>query len=151
MQPKVETSAPRAARRELQRFAKFLVVGVTGFVVDTGVLTALVFFFSTDRRLAKGVAFCFAVATTFVMNRFWAYRESRSKTVLAQIAQFLLISLVGLGINLLVFAAVDHALHARLGSIIALYAAQVAAVGTALVWNFAANRLITYGDVKLGE
>jgi putative flippase GtrA len=48
------TSKPltRAASRELQRFIKFLVVGGVGFVVDTGSLTALVFLFSADRRLA---------------------------------------------------------------------------------------------------
>jgi putative flippase GtrA len=97
------------------------------------------------------VSFCLAVATTFTLNRVWAYKESRSKNVHSQVVQFLLISLVGLVINLVVFGAVDRFLHARVGSALALYSAQACAVGTALIWNFIANRFITYGDVKLGE
>lgn len=144
------TPLTRGATREFQRFIKFLVVGGVGFVVDTGSLTALVFLLSSDRRLAKGLSFCLAVATTFTLNRVWAYRESRSKSMGAQLVQFLGISLVGLVINIVVFGLVDRLLHERVGSAPALYAAQVCAVGTALVWNFIANRLITYNDVKLG-
>jgi putative flippase GtrA len=138
-------------RQEVRRFLKFLAVGAMGFVVDTGTLTGLVFFARVDSRVAKGVAFCMAVLFSFVWNRFWTYRESRAKPMAAQVAQFLLISLVGLGINVLVFGGVDHALSGHWGAVRALYAAQVMAVGTALIWNFAANRLITYGDVKLGQ
>jgi len=138
------------ARGELRRFVKFIVVGAAGFVVDTGTLSALVFLTSVSRAFAKGAGFCAAVACTFLMNRWWAYRDSRSKRVFTQVLQFLVISLVGLAINLLVFGLVDHALLMRTSSTVALYASQAAAVGTALIWNFVANRLITFGDVKLG-
>jgi len=37
------------------------------------------------------------------------------------------------------------------GSVLALYGAQVAAVGVAMTWNFGANRLVTYNDVKIGR
>ena len=139
------------ARGELRRFLKFLVVGAVGFVVDTGTLTALVFWGGVDRRVAKGLAFLAALLSGFVWNRLWAYRESRSKSMMAQVAQFALISLVGLGINVLIFGAVDHALAGRVSKVVALYVAQVFAVGTALIWNFGANRFITYSDIKLGQ
>jgi hypothetical protein len=58
---------------------------------------------------------------------------------------------VGLGINVLVFSAVDHALDGHASKVVALYVAQAFAVGTALVWNFGANRFITYSDIKLGQ
>ncbi|HKY38912.1 MAG TPA: GtrA family protein [Polyangiaceae bacterium] len=141
----------QGARRELGRFFRFLLVGSIGFVVDTGSLSIMVLLLSLDRQLAKGLAFCLAVLSNFVWNRYFTYRDSRSKSVLSQVWQFALISLVGLGINLLVFGIADAALRPLFGSIEALYAAQAAAVGTALLWNFAANRIITYGDVKLGH
>jgi putative flippase GtrA len=153
--PSVAVSVPNTAsdlaRGELRRFVKFIAVGAAGFVVDTGTLSTLVFFTSLSRAFAKGAAFCAAVACTFLMNRLWAYRDSRSKAVLTQVSQFLLVSLVGLAINMVVFSVVDHALLKRTSSALALYAAQAAAVGTALVWNFLANRVITFGDVKLGQ
>jgi putative flippase GtrA len=140
-----------AARRELGRFLRFLLVGAFGFVVDTGSLSVMVLLLSVDRRLAKGIAFALAVLSNFIWNRYFTYRESRSKAVFSQVWQFTLISIVGLGINLVVFGLADGVLEPMLGSVRALYAAQVAAVGTALLWNFVANRVITYGDVKVGH
>jgi putative flippase GtrA len=87
----------------------------------------------------------------FILNRLWTYPDSRSKSMLAQVVQFGLVSLVGLGINLLVFSWANKlALH-WVGSVLALYAAQCTAVGVALFWNYAANRFVTYGDVGLGR
>lgn len=145
------TSRIQTARREAQRFLRFLAVGAVGFVFDTGTLTLLAFATSMDRRLAKGIAFCVAVASNFVLNRYWTYRESRSKRVMTQMSQFMLTSVVGLGINVAVFGAVEHALAGKLDAVLVLYVAQACAVGTALVWNFGSNRFLTYGDVKLGH
>jgi putative flippase GtrA len=140
-----------AARRETRRFLKFLVVGGLGFLVDTGSLTVLVLVCSMDRVLAKGIAFSLAVVNNFILNRLWTYPDSRSKSLLAQIVQFGAVSLVGLGINLLVFGWADRIASRWMGSVFALYTAQCAAVGVALFWNYAANRLVTYGDVGIGR
>jgi putative flippase GtrA len=139
------------ARRETRRFFKFLVVGGLGFLVDTGSLSILVLVFSMDRVLAKGIAFSLAVVNNFILNRLWTYPEARSKSLLAQIIQFGGVSLVGLGINLLVFGWVDKFASHWLGSILTLYTAQCAAVGVALFWNYAANRFVTYSDVGIGH
>ncbi len=61
---------------------------------------------------------------------------------------FSCVSLVGLGINLLVFYP-THMIALRLwGKLPALYVAEFAAVGISLVWNFLANRFITYSQVR---
>jgi putative flippase GtrA len=154
MNPDLDLPAPgraEVARRETRRFFKFLVVGGLGFLVDTGALSVLVLIFSMDRELAKGISFTLAVVNNFILNRLWTYPDSRSKSMLAQVVQFGLVSLVGLGINLLVFSWANKlALH-WVGSVLALYAAQCTAVGVALFWNYAANRFVTYGDVGLGR
>ena len=140
----------RAAGRETSRFLKFLVVGAFGFLVDTGSLSVFVFWFSMNRVIAKGLAFSLAVVSNFIWNRLWTYPDSRSKSVITQVAQFSLVSVVGLGINLVVFNWADR-FASRWGSFYALYVAQAAAVGVALFWNYAANRIITYGDVAIGR
>jgi len=138
------------ARREVRRFLMFLIVGGIGFVVDTGALTVFAVACSLDRVLAKGLAFSLAVATTFVCNRRWTYPESRDKFMLPQLMQFVLVSCVGLAINLLVFGWADRFALGYTTPIVALYVGQAAAVGVALFWNYAANRLITFRSVGLG-
>lgn len=139
------------ARRETRRLFKFLLVGGLGFLVDTGSLSVLVLVFSMNPVLAKGISFSLAVVNNFILNRLWTYPEARSKSLLAQGIQFGGVSLGGLGINLLVFNWVDKlALH-WVGSVLALYTAQCAAVGVALFWNYAANRFVTYSDVGIGH
>jgi len=137
--------------REGGRLFRFLVVGAFGFVVDTGSLSVFAFALGMNRVVAKGAAFSLAVVSNFVWNRFWVYPDSRAKSVALQIAQFLIVSLVGLLINIGVFSAVDGFASKISGPVLGLYLAQVVAVGTALVWNFAANRVITYSDIKLGR
>lgn len=147
------TTPGRVGRREAKRFAKFLMVGAISFVIETGSLTLFALVASVDRVLAKGLAFSLSVLSNFLWNRFFTYPESRSKDVVAQAFQFGLLSVVGLGINVSVFAVTDRLLleHWHWGEVFSLYAAQCTAVGVTLIWNFTSNRLITYGDIKLGR
>lgn len=138
-------------RREAKRLAKFLMVGAISFVIETGSLTLFALVLSVDRVLAKGLAFSLGVFSNFLWNRFFTYPESRSKNVIAQAFQFALLSVIGLGINVSVFAVTDHLLLTHWGEVISLYTAQCTAVGVTLIWNFTSNRLITYGDIKLGH
>lgn len=152
---RVRRRVPAPHRKEAKRFIKFAIVGGIGFLIDTGALSLLVFLLHLEndvhRLLAKSISFTLAVISNFVWNRRWTYPESRSKPLGRQMAQFFVLNLIGLGINLLVFGIVDSALMPIAGSVLALYGAQVAAVGVAMTWNFGANRLVTYNDVKIGR
>lgn len=152
---RVRRRMPPSHRKEAKRFLKFAIVGGVGFIIDTGTLSLLVFLFglNTDRRrlLAKGISFTLAVISNFFWNRRWTYPESRSKPITRQLVQFFVLNLIGLAINLAVFALADALLTPLLGPVLALYGAQIAAVGVAMFWNFMANRLVTYNDVKFGK
>lgn len=151
---RVRQRMPPAHRKEAKRFVKFAIVGSIGFVIDTGVLSLLVFAVHMDtdnRRLAaKAVSFTLAVISNFIWNRLWTYPESRSKPLHKQLTQFFVLNVIGLFINLLVFGFVDNLLITPFGPVLALYGAQICAVGVAMVWNFISNRLITFNDVKFG-
>ncbi len=152
---RVRRRMPPAHRKEAKRFIKFAIVGGIGFVIDTSTLYALVFLFGLsddrERTLAKAISFMLAVTSNFIWNRRWTYPESRSKPLGKQMAQFFVLNLLGLGINLIVFTFVDSLLVPIMDLKLAIAGAQVAAVGVALFWNFAANRLVTYNDVKFGK
>jgi putative flippase GtrA len=160
-------------RKEFKRFTKFLAVGITGFIVDFGVFNFLLRVFQFPPVLAQGISFTMAAINNFMWNRFWTYPDSRSKPILRQFGQFFILSLIGLLIRTPIFALLSSPAQAVVGSIqfgafagllnfavntlhltldqIANNAALAGAVIVVLFWNFFANRLITYGDVKLGH
>ena len=140
-----------ATRRESKRFFRFLVVGTIGFVVDFGSFNILYRLLSVQPVLAQTISFCLAVTSNFTWNRLWTYPESRSKPIAKQFTQFFAMNLLGLGINLIVFKIVDSLLVPVVDLKLALAGAQVAAVTAAMFWNFGANRLVTYSDVKFGK
>jgi putative flippase GtrA len=147
-------------RREAGRFAKFVVVGSIGFIVDTTVLNLIVIGLdlsdSHQRTIAKAISFSAALCSNFIWHRVWTYRDSRSKPIALQLVQFGVVSLVGLGLNLLIFSKVGNwavpyfqATHEPVvGLALGTNVAQVCAVGFAMLWNFIINRLWTYGDVS---
>lgn len=111
--------------REAERFFKFAVVGVIGFIVDFGVLnlslrpfellldngTALHNFFvglglndeqtiSLARTVASTLSFIAAIISNFLWNRYWTYPDSRSRSVRRQLALFTVVSVAGILIRL---------------------------------------------------
>jgi len=139
--------------REVKRFAKFAIVGAAGSVTDFTVLNVLVQLFGFKPVWANIFSFVAAVIQNFLLNRRWTFPESKQRQAGRQLVQFALISLIGLGINTLILATVDHLLinfwthlvgHEHLGFTISYNFAKLVAIGVVLFWNFAGNRLWTY-------
>jgi putative flippase GtrA len=95
---RLATAAP-AARKEASRFAKFLVVGAIGFVVDASVFNILTHFANLPEMIAQSFSFLAAVVSNFTFNRYWTYPDSRSKSIRRQLVQFTAVNLVGWGIR----------------------------------------------------
>jgi putative flippase GtrA len=139
-------------RREFKRFAKFAMVGAAGSVTDFTVLNVMVQVFGATLLLANTVSFIVAVMQNFTLNRLWTFPESRTRDARRQLAQFAVVSVVGLAINLLVVMAVHHSLDyfwmsmfgPEAGYIVSYNFAKAFAIGVVLFWNFTANRLWTY-------
>ena len=140
-------------RKETKRFLKFAIVGALGAVTDFAVLNALVSYAGFLPVVANGCGFSAAVAQNFALNRLWTFPESQMRNPRRQLGQFALVSLVGLGINTIVFQFLELTLRARwidwmdsaaLGYVASYNFAKLAAIGVVLFWNFSANRLWTY-------
>lgn len=143
--------------RERVRFFRFAVVGSIGAVVDFGVLNLLALVFEVPTVWASVVSFIAAVMSNFTWNRLWTYPDSRSKPVLQQGMQFLLVSVIGLIIRTPLFALIERNLLRLLADAMPVrwLSAQVVAHNIALavvilvvmLWNFIANRYWTYNDI----
>ena len=140
-------------RKETKRFLKFAIVGALGAVTDFTILNLLVQVAGILPVVANGFGFSAAVLQNFVLNRWWTFPESRNRTMRRQMVKFALVSVAGLGINLVVFQFVDLTLRSYwidwlsspdLGFMISYNFAKLFSIGVVLFWNFAANRLWTY-------
>lgn len=155
--------------KEAERFAKFLMVGTLGFIIDFGTLTFLIevanlpslieeytpFSFFAGVILANTISFSLAVLSNFTFNRYWTYPESRSKKKRVQLPQFTLVSVLGLLINNAIFALTLYFFN-RLSAQFTIFTftigayipAKIIATLVVLFWNFFVNRYWTYQNVK---
>lgn len=131
-------------RKELSRFLKFATVGAFGMVVDLSILNLLVRRAGWPLLAANSASFSCAVLSNFTWNRLWTYPESRERPIREQLPQFLLVNLVGLGINNVVLLGLHGVLRTFLPTPYDYNAAKICAIGIVLFWNFFANRLWTY-------
>ncbi|KPK13410.1 MAG: hypothetical protein AMJ56_01800 [Anaerolineae bacterium SG8_19] len=155
--------------KEAERFAKFLVVGTIGFIIDFGTLTFLVevvdlpgivsensqFSETVGLIIANTISFTLAVLSNFTLNRYWTYPESRGKRKRVQLPQFTVVSVIGLILNNTILALttplfgwlIDTTPFLR-GSIDGYIPAKILATVVVLFWNFFINRYWTYSNVE---
>ena len=96
-----------ASRRLMGELLRFGVVGVAGFVVDAGVLTAGIAL-GTGPWFGRILSYLAAASSTFMLNRAWTFRQSVKPTGQAAARQwglFLLVNLIGFACNYGTYAA----------------------------------------------
>lgn len=92
-------------RAMIFQFLRFGVVGVAGFLVDAGVLTAMLWL-GLGPYVGRVLSYLAAASTTFALNRAWTFRDaSREAPVAAQWGRFVLLNLVGFAANYGTYAA----------------------------------------------
>ena len=117
------------------QLAKFVTVGLSGYVVNLAVYATLVHF-GVHYLLAAVCSFLVAVTNNYLWNRLWTFRHQRGQLV-HQGLRFLVVSTIALGANLL-FLQILVALG--VGKVVA----QAIAIVLVTPWNFAANKLWSF-------
>ena len=144
--------------KETTRFIRFAIVGLTGAIVDFGILNLLTLVFNVPFVTASVISFIAAVLNNFFLNHFWTYPDSRSKPLSQQLVQFALINLIGLLIrtpllawleNILVqYAERNMPIDLLSPVIIGHNVALAIAISIVMMWNYVANRLWTFNDIN---
>lgn len=131
------------------QFIKFAVVGVSNTAVDWIVYYVLINYLLGDHRsVSKALSFIAAMLNSYIWNSVWTFKKEYSKVgkntsqKSAIFAKFAAVSLVGWGVNVLVFslAAKNIGIEILDRDILPL----VLASGAAVIWNFFANKFWTY-------
>lgn len=121
----------------IQQILKFGVVGVLAFLIDYGLLMLLSQAFGMDPVLSAGISFCVSVVFNYLasMKYVFTHREDMSRQ--REFVIFIVLSVIGLGINELCMLAGVSALG---DSALAVTVTKMFATAVVMVWNFVSRK-----------
>jgi len=128
-----------AARRPASwlQLLKFGIVGGSGYLINLAVFALLAGNLGIHHLLAAIGAFCVAVSSNFLWNRYWTFEPGDGHPAF-QAVRFFAVSVAALLINLAVLEALVS------GTSLGVLAAQAIAVAVAMPFNFLGNKLWTF-------
>lgn len=152
----------------IKRFFKFGVVGGLGTLVDFGITAMLMLFFGMSEYysqsfeqimengldnivivvlLVNAVGFIVAATFNYFLNRIWTWR-SKNPNVSGEYSRFLVVSIIGLTINLVVIylcnVYLDWSFTWGEHYIAAFWVSKIIATLVVMFWNFFANNYFTF-------
>ena len=147
-------------KQERIRLIKFSVVGVSGTIVDFGIMNLLILILNMPLVWAQGISFITAVINNFLWNRSWTYPESRSKRAPKQLLQFGFINIIGILIRTPLITWLNRIIIVFLENsslalpienfVISQNLALAVTIAVIFFLNFFSNRYWTFGDVPIG-
>jgi putative flippase GtrA len=124
------------------QFARYLGIGVIATLVDWVIFYLLIVYAGVFYLLALATSYFASTALNFFMNRRYTFRNTY-KRVHVQLAFFIAIAIVGLGLNETIVYGLAHLLPGGMTDA-ALMASRVIATLVVFLWNFALNKRITF-------
>lgn len=124
-------------RTLILKFLKFCIVGFSGMVVDFGFTWLCKEKFKWNKYVSNSIGFVLAATNNYIWNRWWTF-QSDNTNIPIEYGKFLMISVIGLGLNNLVI----YLLHEKLN--LNFYLAKLIAIGAVTIWNFVMNYRFTF-------
>jgi putative flippase GtrA len=121
----------------IAKFLKFCVVGAIGTGVDFGITALCKEALKIQKYVSNGIGFTIAATGNYILNRIWTF-QSENEQIATEYIKFMVVSVIGLGINTLTLYLVSKKLKRG------FYFSKVVATGVTMIWNFFANLLFTF-------
>ena len=121
----------------IRKFIKFGLVGFSGVFIDFGITYLFKEKVNLQKYLSNAIGFTAAASSNYFFNRIWTF-HSDNPQVLVEYSQFMIISLIALGINTLILWLIVSHLKWN------FYFSKLIAIGVVTIWNFIANAYITF-------
>ena len=143
----------------MYQFAKFSVTGFLSTAIDFGILNFLILVSGSAAGIVfsvfKTISFIVANINSYLWNKFWTFKKPRDATeskseedaaAAKEYVKFLLVSLIGLLINVGVASLVVNVVGPQFGIGQTGWAniGAVAGSASALIWNFVGYKLIVF-------
>jgi len=129
----------------LYQFAKFFLVGGMNTLVDLGILNLLIFVSEISSGLwysvFKGFSFLVPTINSYLWNKLWTFKTGKGT-----FSQFLVVSFIGLLINVGIASLVVNSIGIQFGLSAAAWASIGALAGSVvgLIWNFLGYKFIVF-------
>lgn len=126
-------------KRLINQILKFGVVGGTAFLIDYGLLFALTEFAGLHYLISGTISFAASVAYNYILSVVWVFEPVGERSRTKDMAVFLILSVVGLGINqAIMWVLVEKAAFYYMLS-------KIAATAIVMVYNFITRKLFLEG------
>ena len=114
---------------------RFGVVGGSAFLIDYGIMVFLTEFGKMNYLLSSGISFAVSVIYNYVLSINWVFEVKKDQTGKRNFIYFLLLSIIGLGINEILMWIFVEALH------IYYMAAKIGVTFIVMVYNFITRKI----------
>jgi len=126
---------------ELVRFLKFCAVGLSGVLVNMGLLWLLTEFAGLFYLLSAAISIETSIISNFILNDYFTFRDRRSphfRSFLSRLLKFNLVSLAGLGVNM--------GMLWLLTEVFGIYylLSNLCGIAVATLWNYLVNTWWTW-------
>ncbi len=115
---------------KIKRFFKFSVVGVSGVIVNMGLLWIFVEIFKIEKRLSGALSIEFSIINNFLWNNFWTWKNRRGIPFIQRLIRYNMITILTSAI--FNYALYIFLIHEGLNYLIS----QIVGIGFAILINF---------------
>ena len=118
-------------------FTKFAIVGISGILVNLGVLALLKDGFDINMKLAGALAIEISIISNFLLNNFWTWKERRERSFWNRFVKYHMVTLISGVVNwIFLVVLTDYGLYYLL--------AQAIGIGAGMIINFFLNHHWTF-------
>lgn len=132
------------------QLSKFGLIGVTNTVIDLGIYNLLIFMSDVSSgyliAVFKSFSVLAAIVNSYIWNKFWSFEKKEVSNFGEEFTQFLLVSLVGLLLNVGITAFVVNVIGAPAGMAEKTWAniGGLTASVLVLTWNFIGYKFLVF-------
>jgi len=117
--------------RLIFRIARFIITGSTGFAVEAGVLSLLLWSTSLGPVSSRMISFPIALLVTWMMNRSWSFGDREKPTLVIEFCGYGATQITGFLINFVIYVLL---ISGKLGvSVLPVLALAIGALTSAVV------------------
>lgn len=120
-------------KKLISQIVKFGVVGVSAFFIDYSIMIVLTELLKINYLISSGISFSVSVIFNYILSVYWVFEVEKNKR--EEFTVFLVLSLIGLGINQLIMWIVVSNLH------IFYMLAKIFATCIVMVYNFITRKI----------
>lgn len=120
----------------MKQILRFAVVGGSAFLIDYVIMIVLTEYVGINYLLSSGISFTVSVIYNYLLSIFWVFEVDENKSKANTFIVFIILSIIGLGINQLVmYILVD------VTTFFPYFIAKLFATGIVMVYNFITRKI----------